>query len=30
MLVLDASALVGLAAFITSLSALIWSLRRKP
>jgi hypothetical protein len=30
MLVLDAPALVGLAALITSLSALIWSVRRKP
>lgn len=29
MIVLDTAALVGLAAVITSLSALIWSLRRK-
>lgn len=30
MLVVDAPLLLGLAAFITSLSALIWSVRRKP
>jgi hypothetical protein len=30
MLVLDPPALVSLAALITSLSALIWALRRKP
>jgi hypothetical protein len=30
MLVLDPPALVGLAAVITSLSALIWAVRRKP
>lgn len=30
MLVLDPPALVGLAALITSLSALVWALRRKP
>lgn len=30
MLTVDAPTLVGLAAFITSLSALIWSVRRKP
>jgi hypothetical protein len=30
MLVLDPPALVGFAAFITSLSALVWALRRKP
>ncbi len=30
MLVLDPAALLGLAAFITSLSALVWALRRKP
>jgi hypothetical protein len=30
MLVLDPPALLGIAALITSLSALIWSLRRKP
>jgi hypothetical protein len=30
MLVLDPPSLVGLAAFITSLSALIWAVRRKP
>ena len=30
MLVLDTPALVGLAAFITSLSALVWAVRRKP
>ena len=30
MLVLDAPLLVGLAAFLTSLSALIWAVRRKP
>jgi hypothetical protein len=29
MLVLDPAGLIGLAAIITSLSALIWSLRRK-
>ena len=30
MLVLDAQALVGIAAIIASLSGLIWSLRRRP
>ena len=30
MLVLDPPALVGLAALITSLSALVWALRRRP
>jgi len=30
MLVLDAAALAALAAFVTSLSALVWSVRRKP
>jgi len=30
MLVLDASALLGLAALLTSLSALIWAVRRRP
>ena len=30
MLVLDLSSLVGLAALITSLSAFVWSVRRKP
>jgi hypothetical protein len=30
MLVLDPPALLGLAALITSLSALVWSVRRKP
>jgi hypothetical protein len=30
MLVIDASTLVGLAALLTSVSALIWSVRRKP
>jgi len=30
MLVLVASTLLGLAAFVTSLSALVWSLRRRP
>jgi hypothetical protein len=30
MLVLDPPALLGLAAVITSLSALVWSVRRKP
>jgi hypothetical protein len=30
MLVIDAPTLVGLAALLTSLSALIWSVRRKP
>ena len=30
MLVLDPPALFGIAAFITSLSALVWALRRKP
>ncbi len=30
MLVLDPAALVGLAAFITSLSTLVWAMRRKP
>jgi hypothetical protein len=30
MLVLDAPVLVGLAALLTSISVLIWSLRRKP
>ena len=30
MIVLDASALIAVAALITSLSALIWSVRRKP
>jgi hypothetical protein len=30
MLVLDPSTLVGLAALLTSLSAVIWSVRRKP
>lgn len=29
-LVLDPSALMGLAALITSLSALVWAVRRKP
>jgi hypothetical protein len=29
MLVLDPAAMVGLAALITSLSALVWSVRRK-
>ena len=29
MIVLDSAALVGVAAVITSVSALIWSLRRK-
>jgi hypothetical protein len=29
MIVLDAAAMVGMAALITSFSALIWSLRRK-
>jgi hypothetical protein len=29
MLVLDAAAMVGLAALITSVSALVWSVRRK-
>jgi hypothetical protein len=30
MLILDAPLLVGLAALITSLSSLIWAVRRKP
>jgi len=30
MLVLDPPALLGLAALITSLSALVWAVRRKP
>jgi len=30
MLTIDAPSLLGLAALITSLSALIWSVRRKP
>ena len=30
MLVLDASMLIALAAFISSLSAFIWAMRRKP
>ena len=30
MLILDAPLLVGLAALITSLSALVWAVRRKP
>ena len=30
MFIIDGTALVGLAALVTSLSALIWSLRRKP
>jgi hypothetical protein len=30
MLVLDPSLLVGLAAMISSLSALVWAVRRKP
>jgi hypothetical protein len=30
MFVLDASTLLGLAALLTSLSAVIWSVRRKP
>jgi hypothetical protein len=30
MLVLDPPALVALAAFITSLSTLVWAVRRKP
>ena len=30
MLVLDMPVLVGLAALVTSLSTLIWALRRKP
>ena len=30
MLVLDASMLIGVAAVIGSLSAFVWSLRRKP
>jgi hypothetical protein len=30
MLVIDAPMLVGLAAFLTSLSALVWAVRRKP
>jgi len=30
MLVVDAPTLVGIAAVLTSLSALIWSVRRKP
>jgi hypothetical protein len=30
MLVLDPTALFAIAALITSLSALVWSLRRKP
>ena len=30
MLVLDGSVLVGLAAFVASLSTLIWAVRRKP
>jgi hypothetical protein len=29
MIVLDAAAMMGLAALITSLSALVWSVRRK-
>jgi hypothetical protein len=30
MLIVDAAALVGIAALVTSLSALFWSVRRKP
>ena len=30
MIVLDAVALVGLAALVSSLSALVWSFRRRP
>lgn len=30
MLIIDAPLLLGLAAVITSLSAMIWSVRRKP
>lgn len=30
MLLLDPFALIGLAALITSLSALVWAVRRKP
>lgn len=30
MLVLDLNSLLGLAALITSLSAFVWSVRRKP
>jgi hypothetical protein len=30
MLVLDPPALLGIAALLTSLSAVIWSIRRKP
>ena len=30
MLVLDPPALLGIAALITSLSALVWAVRRKP
>lgn len=30
MLVLDAPLLVALAAFVTSVSTLVWALRRKP
>lgn len=30
MLVLDAPLLVGLAALVTSLSTLVWAVRRKP
>jgi hypothetical protein len=30
MIVLDTSLIMGLAALLTSLSALIWSVRRKP
>ena len=30
MLVLDPQALLGIAALITSLSTLVWALRRKP
>lgn len=29
MLILDGAALIGLAAIITSLSALVWSIRRR-
>jgi hypothetical protein len=29
MIILDAAAMVGLAALITSVSALVWSVRRK-
>jgi hypothetical protein len=30
MILIDAPMLIGIAAFITSLSSLIWSVRRKP